>query len=134
MADYNFPLDNLPLFGEFIVVDNPPEVQVIEQRPNCPFYGFRFERGVVLDTGGNECVWEGKGCSCTMEKYLLEPNWDECSWSKNKKALKKIGKYASNTQIFPNEFGPRNGEEYQGVMVSEWIEYIKALHEFAVRH
>ena len=78
MTDYELPLD---IFGNFIVVDDHPEIEVRRQRPNCPFYGFRFDRGVVLDTGGNECVWEGKGCSCMMEKYLLEPNWAECSWS-----------------------------------------------------
>ncbi len=89
------------------------ELRLIKQRKNCPVLGFRCLAGILLqdDESLNSCGLQEDGCVCDM----TIANFKSC-----RHAIENNEKSLNNT-VYPDELVPRNGENWEGISMEEWI-------------
>ena len=94
------------------------------ERTNCPFYGFDWAHGPMLDQGrGNQCALITDAYApCQMEMEDQQPNWNLCQLNTEEKRqeLEEIPK----AQVFPKEFHPPGQSEWSGISLGDWMDYI----------
>ena len=99
------------------------------ERPLCPFYGFDLRYGAMSDSRGrNQCALRsdrGNLYPCQMEIDELAPDWEKCGINTEDKR-KELEGISDTTQVFPMEFYPKKGGEWEGMSLREWMAYIES--------
>ncbi len=102
-----------------------PYLQV--KRHPCPFYGFNGMFGPLRDSEGNQCALITESYSpCRMEMDGKEPDWNLCPIHQNssEEQLGALEKFAKREKIFPDEFHPPGARSWEGIPLSDWMNYI----------
>lgn len=94
------------------------------ERPACPFYGFNEMYGSLMDSKGNQCALITDSFSpCKMEMTEENPNWHECPLN-TEGSRKKLEEVAGRMQAFPREFHPIKSKHWEGIPLTDWMNYI----------
>lgn len=101
-----------------------PEPSFEKPRPRCPFYGFAMNitRGVLQDTGGNQCALNKMVASpCLMEWRGQVPDWEECPENDHDIQPLITEMRQCPVVVFPDEFSqPGRG----GIYFTQWYDYV----------
>lgn len=103
------------------------EIQIYEtknQRTKCPFYGFAYAMGVLMDSKGNQCALITSSYSpCRMEISGQEICWSDCGFNKEKHTS-TIENILDSATIFPDELMPKGASSWKGIPLRKWYEHI----------
>jgi hypothetical protein len=89
-------------------------------RPACPFYGFHILNSStksLAEIGGNKCAYHGMPC---LRIESLDINVRHCLKISDENILTMIG----NIPVFAEEFNPKNGEAWEGILFHNFYKYI----------
>ena len=91
-----------------------------KSRPRCPFYGFHYAMGALIDSNGNQCAMIVDSYSpCQMERNGEEIDWNNCKLN-NERTEARLQGSLEEASVFPKELKPEGVSTWSGIPFGEW--------------
>jgi len=125
---------NSGLFMEYVLYNiyrGPPSNQepsfyTQQEKPDCPFHGFKVVAGSMVEFGGSRCALKEPGGLCQRDMMGNPSNWVGCSLNTRiTRSLIEIN--SEKIKVFSKKFYPSGAEFWEGISLRRWVEYITNL-------
>lgn len=96
------------------------EKEKYKSRKKCPFYGFHYEMGIMIDSSGNQCALVTESLSpCRMEyPNKREVDWNNCPLNREQESF-GLKNLLEDSIVFPDESSAPHGIPFR-----EWYKIV----------